>query len=633
MSILEFDIAALIISLIVLVNYERKKHVRDGLSAIFVTMTIITIVLPILDVLYEAGAYFQFSRGTMMGLLTLYYIGMETIALCLFLYLFGQLRLRDNLTLPFQIALSLPHFFGVAILIANQWTCQMFNYTEDGLERTLFSLFIYVAPALYLGISVGYALIHRHELKLVYKVLVYFFSGINLFAIIVQLLTDDLLIHCFTLSICILILFLNAYKDRNLLDNWTGLVNKVHLPDRIKKLIHNKIPFSLIMVRIADYSMLSSNYGVDNTELLIAQIAEFVQSFVPVGDAYQINNNCFGIIVKHKRKTDTAELQEKLYEGIDRVWNVNSMEMVCTCFISEVAYPLHCEDEKSFRSYMLYFQKMRHKRYGIISATEFGLKDKVRERQVELAMTRAMKNRSFEVHYQPICTTADQNFVSAEALVRLKDQQLGYIPPMEFIPMAEENGTIIAIGNIMLEKVCQFIASHDLEAMGISYIEVNLSTIQCLQRTFIPDLERLMEKYQIDYRKLCFEITETASNCEPKIFTENLRKLREMGFLLALDDFGTGYANLQRLITTEFDLIKFDKYMIQTTWDKEEFHETFQKLLKMFHSLGFHIVAEGVENLEQYNFLKEVGCDYIQGYYFSRPLPEDEFVDFVERHN
>lgn len=632
MLVFEFDLAALVISLIVFVNYLRHKHIKDGLSALFVAMTILNILLPIFDVLYEAGVYLNFSRGTMMGHLTLYYIGMETMGLLLFLYLWGQLRLRENVSWLIQIAVVLPYFIGIAFLIANQWTSWVFDYENGQLIRTPLFFIIFVAPVLYVIISLGYTFVHRNELKTVYKVLVFSFSGANIVAIVLQLVIDHLLVHCFVLSVCLLILFLNAYKDKDHLDSWTGLVNKVYLPDRIKKLIRNKVPFSLIMIRIPDYNMLVSSYGVDNAELLMAKIAQYIQSFVPIGDAYLANNNCFDLVVKHKKKRDISKLLQEIYEGIDRVWLVNSVEMVCACFVSEVAYPQHCEDEKSFRSCMLYFQKMNHKRYGIVPASEFGLKNKVRERQVELAVTEAIKNRSFDIFYQPICVTESQRFVSAEALVRLKDEKLGNISPMEFIPKAEENGTIVAIGTIILEKVCEFISIHDLDSLGISYIEVNLSTVQCLQRTFIQDLDNLIEKYQVDKKYLCFEITETGANCAPKIFTENLSELRKKGYMLALDDFGTGYSNLQRLVTSEFDIIKFDKEMIQTTWDKEEFHGTFQKLLKVFHSIGLKIVAEGVETLEQYQFLKKVGCDYIQGYYFSEPLPQDEFVSFIQEN-
>lgn len=131
---------------------------------------------------------------------------------------------------------------------------------------------------------------------------------------------------------------------------------------------------------------------------------------------------------------------------------------------------------------------------------------------------------------------------------------------------------------------------------------------------------------------LSFEITETASNCAPVLFTENLNALRERGYRLALDDFGTGYANLQRLITSDFDIIKFDKEMTQRTCDDEKLHGLFEKMQNMFHSMDAKVVAEGVETEEQYLFFKEIGCDYIQGYYFSKALPESEFIEFMRTH-
>ncbi|MCF0130395.1 MAG: EAL domain-containing protein, partial [Pseudobutyrivibrio sp.] len=197
---------------------------------------------------------------------------------------------------------------------------------------------------------------------------------------------------------------------------------------------------------------------------------------------------------------------------------------------------------------------------------------------------------------------------------------------------AEANGSIITIGNIVLEKVCEFISRDDWDELGLHSIEMNLSAAQILQRNFIKVVKNITEKYNIDKSQLNFEITETASNNAPAVFTENLSLLREEGYHLILDDFGSGYSNLQRLVTSEFDMIKFDKEMTQRTCDDYKLHDFFERMQNIFHSMGAKVVAEGVETKEQFEYLRSIGCDYIQGYYFSKAVPSDEFVAFIKSH-
>lgn len=188
---------------------------------------------------------------------------------------------------------------------------------------------------------------------------------------------------------------------------------------------------------------------------------------------------------------------------------------------------------------------------------------------------------------------------------------------------------IIEIGSYVLESVCTFIENNDMEQLGLEYIEVNLSVIQCLQRDFISYVLYTMKKHHIAAKYICFEITETAANCSPKTFTQHLERLHQSGFELALDDFGTGYGNLQRLMTSPFSVVKMDKDTTEKSCSDEKLKVAMQAMFDILHRLGKVVVAEGVETKEQYEILCKAGCDYIQGYYFSKPIPEEELKGFL----
>ncbi len=141
-----------------------------------------------------------------------------------------------------------------------------------------------------------------------------------------------------------------------------------------------------------------------------------------------------------------------------------------------------------------------------------------------------------------------------------------------------------------------------------------------------------LKRHNVEPKYLCFEITETASNCAPEIFTSNLKMLVEEGFCLAMDDFGSGYGNLQRMVTSNFHIVKFDKDITTQTCAAENLRKAFKRMVPLFHSLDLMVVSEGVETQEQYEYLVSVGVNYIQGYYFSKPVPEADFIAFIEAH-
>ena len=234
------------------------------------------------------------------------------------------------------------------------------------------------------------------------------------------------------------------------------------------------------------------------------------------------------------------------------------------------------------------------------------------------------------VYYQPIYSCEKQRITGAEALVRMKDEKGNFISPEDFIPIAEKNGCIYRIGEFVFDSVCRTMKKIEPEYYGIEKIDVNLSVMQCMQRNMAESLLSIAQSYKVDLKHINFEITETASADYPEVLKQNMLKFDEAGIELSLDDYGSGYANMNYMISLPFKMIKIDKGIVWAAFSSAKVMMALRATITMIKSLGMTVLAEGVETEEQKIWLEENGCDFLQGYYFSRPIPQDEYVELLE---
>ena len=247
-------------------------------------------------------------------------------------------------------------------------------------------------------------------------------------------------------------------------------------------------------------------------------------------------------------------------------------------------------------------------------------------------LERAIKQGHIKMYYQPIYEVSSGAFRSAEALARIIDPKYGMISPDIFIPEAETQGFIIPLGDLVLEQVFEFIARHDLDELGLSYIELNLSVAQCMEKSLPDKIRALQEKYNVDPSRVNLEITETTFENINEVMVENVDKLIGMGYSFSLDDYGTGYSNIQRVNHIPLKIVKIDKSMLDETATGNG-RIILEHTVHMMKSIGKELVAEGAETANDVNLLRALNCDYIQGYYFSKPLPAVDFVSFLKQKN
>lgn len=255
------------------------------------------------------------------------------------------------------------------------------------------------------------------------------------------------------------------------------------------------------------------------------------------------------------------------------------------------------------------------------------------EWDIELLISSALKYDRIEVFYQPIFSTKENRFTSAEALCRIYNENGDFIPPARFIEVAEKNGMILKLGERVFEKVCQFLQSGMPQQLGIKYIEVNLSVVQCSYELLSQQFIHIMEEYQIDPSQINLEITETGSVSTRKIMLENMQKLINYGVQFSLDDFGTGNSNLNYIVDMPVNIVKFDRSMTNSYFNNGKAKYVMDAAMHMIHGMELQIVSEGIETEEQLDTMKELDISYIQGYYFSKPLPQEEFLNFLRDNN
>lgn len=249
-------------------------------------------------------------------------------------------------------------------------------------------------------------------------------------------------------------------------------------------------------------------------------------------------------------------------------------------------------------------------------------------RFIEENMKAAIAQRQFQMYLQPKYSISHNAIVGAEALVRWLHPVKGIIYPSEFIPVLEENGFIRNVDYYIWEEACRFIKRCEEEGMEGCPVSVNVSRHHLVEDEFIEVLDGLIDKMGIDKHSLELEITETVNNQQ---VSEMSNRLKDEGFMLLMDDFGSGYSSLSILLETPFDVIKIDKKFMENMLISKKGKLILEQVVAMAGKLDLGLLAEGVETREQVEFLKEIGCDMVQGFYYAKPMPAEEFYELLKQ--
>lgn len=249
---------------------------------------------------------------------------------------------------------------------------------------------------------------------------------------------------------------------------------------------------------------------------------------------------------------------------------------------------------------------------------------------LDTELRKAIDNRDFTLYFQPKINAKNMQLIGVEALVRWQNDKLGFVSPAEFIPYAEETGLIIPLSEMIFDLACE---SHKqiMEAGLMKVpIAINISSIHFQQQNFLESIQQILERNNTSAVNFEIEMTERTVMNSASETVSKLVRLKQMGFKLSIDDFGTGYSSLSYLVRFPLDILKIDRSFIQHICSLDDKQAVVDAIIQMAHRLKMKVVAEGVESAQQVELLKEMGCDYIQGYYYSKPLPINELIDFIQ---
>lgn len=452
--------------------------------------------------------------------------------------------------------------------------------------------------------------------------------GIWFAAAIVQFLNNELLLVGYAGAVGILIIFLRQENPEYMTDRATGLFNQDALLLYARKLYNMDREFSVLSIWF--------NLGIsqaDDGEREQAVMVEFARRLpnLPATRVFKMaDDEVWMVFDDLSQAKDTMERVKVFIESgrkeIGVMAQVEYTYMPSSLLAGDYQEMVH----------ILQYARWKGQDHSISNFRQVDRKFVVQmkqEKAMELMLDQAMKEDRIEVFYQPIYATREHRFVSAEALVRMRDTNGQLVAPASFIPVAERNGDIIQLGEIVFDKVCRFFTEEQLERYGLHYIEVNLSVVQCGYKQLADDYIRIMEKYRMHPDCINLEITESASMSAKKTLLGNMCRLREYGVHFSLDDFGTGQSNLNYIVEMPVDIVKFDREMSQAFFRDEKAQYVMNAAMQMIQGMQLKIVSEGIEDKQQYLEMEKLGIDYIQGYYFSKPLPEKEFLEFLHKNN
>lgn len=506
----------------------------------------------------------------------------------------------------------------------------IYYYHEEGVIYTygLSVLMTYVFAVLFI-ICTLYHIIHYHnKLNPKRRNAVMMWMTAWLVAAVIQFMNNRFLLVGFACAIGMMILFFTLENPEANMDKRIGCFNSHALLEYMRQQFQKECDFSAILISMV-YNQKQNE--VDKMDEFMKSLVNYLDNIPGVKIFKNVEPELVIVFPDENSMQQTLmQIQECFLAEKNEEAKKRQDVLYEPVFVILKNGRIVQSAEKLLRLFQYFKQQAGIMENLTISIDEALVKESHEKEEMEETIKQALEEDRVEVFYQPIFSPKAARFVSAEALVRIRNRDGSIVPPGKFIAIAEETGLIGKLGERVFEKTCQLIQNQELKQYGIEYIEVNLSVIQCNQKNLASTYMKIMDKYHIDPAMINLEITETASVQTKQVLLENMRTLIDYGVTFSLDDFGNGQSNLDYLIDMPVSIMKLDMNMTRAYFVKKKAKHAVEATVNMVHDMQLRVVAEGIETEEQLTAMNRIGIDYIQGYYFSKPLPTAEFLEFIK---
>lgn len=412
-------------------------------------------------------------------------------------------------------------------------------------------------------------------------------------------------------------------------DELTGIYNKQAFYAKTKEMLLDNPDknFDLLRINIERFKVLNDLFGESTGDKLLRYIGKFLKEInLPLCVSGRLYADNF-VVCYEAGKGDSRRM-------------INTLQMVADSFAINnrtiLSFGLYRIDDKTLpvsvmcdRANMALWKAKGNFKNPYCEYDEKMRQQVLKEQKIINAMEMAIQNKEFTLYLQPKYDIEKGTIIGAEALVRWISQENGFISPGDFIPVFENNGFVYEVDKFIWEESCRYLRKWLDEGREVHPISVNVSRIDLYDPKLVKHLVDLREKYQLPSQYLELEITESAYTEDPEQIITITRQLREAGFVILMDDFGTGYSSLNMLKDIQIDVLKLDMGFLKSSDYSAKGGNILTAILKMAESLKMQTIAEGVETKEQVEFLKSIGCKYVQGFYYSKPLPVGEFEKLI----
>lgn len=558
---------------------------------------------------------------------TLYFLLTPLMGLAYFLYTMAIIYVESPGLKKSFLFCSIPGFGYAVLILLNPFTRNIFDltavegYTRGNLIITTYLIFYLYCLACLVITLVNYKKIDKEISRILAS-----FPVLAFLVIIFQQAYPQIILSGTAATCALLIIYLHLQNKQISLDYLTNLPNRQELLNMLTLLLtrYPDRPFTLVVVSLRDFRLINNAWGQHNGDALLKSLSQFLNSVGPSQNVYRFSGDEFALLFPKEEDSRIRSCIVKIQDHMTHPWEVNDYQFNLSAVMGVIR---HTEAAQTLEEVIM---QAKTGRYGQICYCDREMLSKLkRRRRIIQILKDKLADESFEMFYQPIYEVKTGKFLYAESLMRMNDTPIGPVYPSEFIPIAEETGLLIDITYVIIKKVCCFINRLLDMKIPIECIHVNFSAIQFSQPNLAEKVLDIIHCCHTPAHTLKIEFTESTLAENPEIVREFALEVEKHGIMMGLDDFGTGYSNIATVISLPFGTVKLDRSLICASMENSTSALAVKNMVRTFQELGMKVVAEGVETEEQKQLVIDFGIDQIQGFYYSKPLAEEDFLRFL----